>query len=89
MERLTITKKNFLDWYYDYGQDTENAQLREDLAKSIINQMRRVGFGTISVRELFDNCNQSSIRYCFTEECQDDNDDRELGDIFEFTIELI
>ena len=32
MKQLTITKERFLDWYFDYGQDQENLELRTNLA---------------------------------------------------------
>ena len=89
MNKLTITPERFLDWYYDYGQDSENNELREDLAKCIISQMRTTGFGSMSVNELFDNCNHDSIRYCFTRECQDENDDRELSELENYSIDLV
>jgi hypothetical protein len=82
-KKLTITKQRFLDWYFDYGQDQENAQLRVDLATSIIDQMYKVGFGSYSVQELFDNCNQESIRAYFTVEydMQTETHDDELSDL--------
>jgi hypothetical protein len=91
-KHLTITKGRFLDWYFNYGQDQENKELRVDLANSIIDQMYKVGFGSFSVAELFDNCNQEAIRAYFTEEYdyQTDEFDIELQDLgFEYTITLI
>ncbi len=91
-KHLKITKERFLDWYFNYGQDEENKELRVDLANSIIDQMYKVGFGSFSVVELFDNCNQESIRAYFTQEydMQTDEFDIELSDLgFEYTITLI
>lgn len=90
MIKLTIKKSRFLDWYFDYGQDQENQELRVELANSIIDQMYKTGFGSCSVQELFDNSNHDSIRYCFTEECKDEDNDMELQDLFkEFEVTLI
>lgn len=92
MKKITITKRRFLDWYFNYGQDQENKELREDLANSIIDQMYKVGFGSLSVDELFVNCNKKSIRAFFTEEydMQTEEFDIELSDLgFEYTIRLI
>ena len=83
MLELTIKKERFLEWYFDYGQDKEQKDLRIDLANSIIDHMYKVGFGSYSVQELFDNCNQESIRAYFT--CQydmmTDEFDIELSDL--------
>lgn len=92
MLELTIKKDRFLDWYFDYGQDQEQEELRIGLANSIIDQMYKVGFGSFSVQELFDNCNQDSIRAYFT--CQydmlTDDYDIELSDLkLDYSITLI
>lgn len=92
MKNLTITKGRFLDWYFEQVYTEESTQLRLDLAESIIDQMYKVGFGSFSVAELFDNCNQESIRAYFTQEydMQTDEFDIELSDLgFEYTITLI
>lgn len=91
MINLTITKERFLEWYFEYGQDQENKDLRIELANSIIHQMRTAGFGSYSVNELFDGCNQEAIIGHFTEELNDaDKYDTELSDLgFEYTISLI
>ena len=88
--KLTITKKRFIEWYFNYGQDSENKELRIDLANSIIDQMLSVGFGSYSVNELFDKCNQDSIRLFYTEEYayQTEDFDIELLD-FDTHYELI
>lgn len=89
---LTIKKDRFLDWYYNYGQDQENEELRLDLVKSIIDQMYKVGYGSMSVQEVFDNCNQESIRAYFTQEFayKTDEYDVELSNLgFEYVIILI
>ena len=90
---LTITKQMFLNWFFDYGQDQENQKLRIDLANNIISQLCKSGRGTISVKELFDNCNKGSIRLYFT--CQHQmfvnyDWDTELQDLNkQYTIQLI
>ena len=92
MKQLTITKERFLDWYFDYGQDQENLELRTNLANSIIHQMYSVGHGSMSVNELFDTCDQDSIRAYFTQEydMQTDEYDIELSDLnTPYTITLI
>lgn len=92
MLELTIRKDRFLDWYFYYGQDQEQVELRTELADIIIAQMYKDGFGSFSVQELFDNCNKDSIRAYFT--CQydmmTDDYDIELSDLKEiYCITLI
>ena len=92
MKQLTIKKERFLDWYFSYGQEKENNELKIGLANSIIHQMYGHGFGSYSVQEIFDNCNQDTIRAFFT--CQydmlTDDFDVELSDLnTKYTIKLI
>ena len=92
MKELTIKEKKFLDWYFAYGQDQEQTELKINLADMIIGQMYEYGFGIISVKNLFDNCNQESIRVYFTcqYEMMTDDYDIELSDLNEdYTITLI
>ncbi|MEN8965973.1 MAG: hypothetical protein ABF250_08305 [Polaribacter sp.] len=89
---LTIEKRRFIAWYFNYGQDQENNKLRLDLAESIIHQLLSTGLGSISAQELFDNCNQDSIRAFYTEEYDGltDDYDVELSDLpFKYEIKLI
>lgn len=89
---FTIKKDRFLDWYYNYGQDQENKELRLNLAESIIDQMSKVGFGSMSVQEIFDTCNQEAIRVFYTQEFayRTDDFDIELSDLgVDYTIILI
>lgn len=91
-DKLTITKNRFLEWYFEHGQDTEKNDLRISLANSIIHQMNVTGFGSYSVQELFDKCNQEAIRLYFTEEYAHNSDefDIELSDCdFDYELELI
>lgn len=87
---LTITKGRFLEWYFEYGQDSVNERLRLDLADRIINQLFVTGVGTISVEELFLECYEDAIRFSFTEQCKDEDNDDEIGDLFKtFNIKLV
>jgi hypothetical protein len=90
--QLHITKDRFLDWYFEYGQDQEKTETRISLANSIISQMYGTGQGSYSVQELFDGCNQESIRAFFTQEfhMQTDDFDIELSDLGEtYEINLV
>jgi len=92
MIQLTIKREKFLYWYFDYGQDTENNEIKVELTEKIIKQMYEAGFGCWSVQEIFDNCNKDAIRLYFT--CQfesmTDTHDIELSDLKEdYKIKLI
>lgn len=78
MRKFTITKGRFLDWYFNSGQDQEKAQLRKEMADSIIHQMYSDGHGSMSVAELFDGCNQDAIRLGFTEQYNEETDDPDV-----------
>ena len=78
MRKFTITKGRFLDWYFNSGQDQEKAQLRKEMADSIIHQMYSDGHGSMSVAELFVECNQDAIRLGFTEQYNEETDDPDV-----------
>ena len=87
--KLTITKGNFLDFYFNYGQDSELKEIRFDLADEIIKILYDKDNATISVQSIFDQCNKDSIRGFYCEQLTD-NIEQEIGDIFSnYEIELI
>ena len=96
MKNLKITKDRFLDFFYNSGQDQEMEELKNDLAQKVINGLySNKGTFTIAVEDIFNECNQDSIRLSFCDgysedECGEDNYDIELGDIEEgYTIKLV
>ena len=82
MKKYTITKSNFLSWYFDSGQDSENASIREDLAESLINGLTKSNTFTITTEEVFEQCNKDAIKLCYLEEFYDE-DEREVEDLME------
>ena len=87
--KLTITKGNFLDFYFNYGQDSELKEIRFDLADEIIKVLYDKDNATISIQSIFDKCNKDSIRGFYCEELND-NIEQEIGDIFSnYEIKLI
>ena len=87
--RLTITKGSFLDFYFIYGQDSELKELRLDLADDIIKILYDKDTATISIQDIFKQCNKDSIKGFYCEELAD-NIEHEIGDIFpNYEIELI
>ncbi len=87
--KLTITKGNFLDFYFNYGQDEELKIIRLDLADDIIKTLYDKDTATISIQGIFDRCNKDCIRGFYCEELTD-NIEQEIGDVFSnYEIELI
>lgn len=80
---LTITKEDFLQWYFNYGQDTEIRDSRYDIGECIIGQLLKTGVGSISAQEIFDGCSHDSVRAYFTQEhyMLTDKYDVELSDL--------
>jgi len=62
-----ITKANFLSWYYDSGCDSEKYDLLQDLGRKALEQLESVGKVEIIVKDIFDNCIQSSIKLSYIE----------------------
>ena len=92
MKKLTITKERFLDWYFESGQDSENASIKDDLATRLIKGLQADNSFTITTQDIFDECNHEAIRCYFLEEYADDteNYDIEVSDLnVEFEISLI
>lgn len=91
-KNYTITASNFASWYFDYGQDTENEFIREELANKVINDLEGSGRSIVTAKELFDQCNKGAIRIYFLEEFEsimnhedDEREIQELGNDFTIT----
>jgi len=90
MEKKTfhITKYNLLQWYFEDGQDSENAQIKQDLVESIIKVLFILNTAVVTTNDIFNNCNQGSIPISCLEEFKDSDIHTELGD-YEPNYELI
>jgi hypothetical protein len=91
---FTITKNDFLSWYFEYGSDEENEELKVDLANKILVGLAKSNSGKISItiQELFDECNKDAIRAYYTKEHYMDTDsfDIELSEFkSNYTIKLL
>ena len=64
--KLTIKKGNFLEWYFNTGQDTEKAIMRLELANDIINKLFESDRATTSIDDIFEFANKDAIplNYC-------------------------
>jgi hypothetical protein len=87
--QLTITRENFLDWYFNYGSDQENRDTIESIGLQVRRDLKQHGQSTISVESIFNSTDEGLIPYVFTEECKDKDNYTELHDLFnEFNLTL-
>ena len=75
MATYTVTKGNFLTWYYNSGSDQEQESLRNDLGDSVIEQLLKHGKVTTTAEEIFDGCEIVCMPCYLLEEFADDYDD--------------
>jgi hypothetical protein len=88
MKTFHITKYNLLQWYFEDGQDSENAQIKQDLVESIIKVLFILNTAVVTTNDIFKNCNQGAIPISCLEEFKDSDIHTELGD-YEPNYELI
>jgi hypothetical protein len=88
MKTFHITKYNFLVWYFEDGQDTENSQIKEGIADEVIKKLFESDTCVITTQSIFSECNQSAIGIGYLEEFRDSGMYTELGD-YEPNYELI
>ena len=68
MKNFHITETDFLNWYFDDGQDQEIESLKEGLAALVINKLYKTGKAVVSVKNLFDEANKEAIKICYLQE---------------------
>ena len=90
MEKKTfqITKYNFLQWYFEDGQDSENAQIQKEIAELVIKNLFASDTSVITTLSIFNECNQGSIPISCLEEFRYSDIHTELAD-YEPDYELI
>lgn len=88
MSTYHITKNNFLKWYFEDGQDSENYQTKQELAELVINRLFEYDICVINTQSIFNECNQDAIQISYLEEFKDLDIHTELGD-YEPNFELI
>lgn len=82
-EIFTITKKNFLQWYFNTGADSDQKDLRTNLGEQVIQSLFDSGKSKITIKSVFnENCEKSCIPLHYLEEFKE-NDGRELQDLTE------
>ena len=65
MKTYFISKVNFLEWYFESGQDSENECIKDDLMKRLVSNLFNKNKFQITTRDIFKECNKNSIRLEF------------------------
>lgn len=80
MKTYTITKQNFLEWFFNTGDDKNQEEARTDLGKRAIERLFSGEDFFYSVEDAFNECEISCIPLAYLEEF-DDKNDLEVGDL--------
>lgn len=75
MATYTLTKKNFLQWYYNSDSDQEQEEMRKDLGQHVIDQLLEFGECTVTVEEIFAECSIENMPIHFLNEFPSDSED--------------
>ncbi len=87
---LTITKGDFIEWYFNTGQDKELKELRLDLADDIIKILYDKDTATISIQDIFNQCNKEAIPLSYCEQYYNEDTDDCIGSLDNnYTLTLI
>jgi hypothetical protein len=90
MKTYSIKKLDFLNWYFEDGQDSENAQIRKDIGEKVVENLFMVDICVITTRSIFTECNHDAIPLRYLQEFRDSENDTELGDLGEqYELKLI
>jgi len=81
MKTYTITKQNFLHWYFNTGADDEQESLRTDLGNRVIDSLINIGQSNITIEEIFEECEKSCIPLDYLEEFEESEDGLEVCDL--------
>ena len=74
MKTYTITKKNFLNWWFKTGADDEQEGNKTDLGQRVIERFFSGEDFFYSVEDVFNECEISVIPLSYLEEFSDTND---------------
>lgn len=87
---FTITKANFIDWFFNSGADQEQAEERSNLGYEVVQSLLSGNAVTVTPDDIWDKCEPSVIPISKTEQASKwDDDFLEVGEIDGATITLI
>ena len=73
--KAQIKKSNFIHWMFNSGYDQEIEGMKKDLAEKILPTLLEGKDVTVSIQELWDECNKEIITCLYFEEYSNDNTD--------------
>jgi hypothetical protein len=82
MKTYTITKENFLKYFFQSGSDQEQEANQIDLGQRVIERLLSGEDFFYSVEDAFNECEISCIPLAYLEEFDDDNE-LEVGELEE------
>jgi hypothetical protein len=82
MKTYTITKENFLKYFFQSGSDQEQEANQIDLGQRVIERLLSGEDFFYSVEDAFNECEVSCIPLAYLEEFDDDNE-FEVGELEE------
>ena len=82
MVTYTITKRNFLSWYYESGLDEDDVLIAE-LGELVKDMLIEKNEAYVTTEDIFNKSNHAAIRCFYLEEFEFDTDyfDDEIGDM--------
>ena len=83
MKTYLISKVNFLEWYFESGQDSENELIKENFMKRLVSNLFNKNKFQITTRDIFNECNKNAIRLEFIDGFNIDynKEGEDLGDL--------
>jgi len=89
MKIYTITKQNFLHWFFNTGDDGSQKNMRTELGGRAIEKLLKGEDFSYSVYDAFDDCELGCIPLMYLEEFHE-GEEIEVGDLdYECEITLI
>lgn len=94
MKKFTITKEQFISWYFNTGADQDQERMRTELGGSVIEQLLEKGCAEVNVTDIFESeAELSCIPISYTQEAsqypQECENHCELGELDGFEIQLV
>lgn len=74
MKTYTITKKNFLQWYFKTGADCDQKEMVYDLGKTVLDLLFNNEDAVITTDDIFLIANLDCIPLSYLEEFKNDED---------------
>jgi len=78
---FTITRQNFLEWYFESGGNEENMSIKADLIERVISDLKEHYKTSITVEDIFSSCNTDDIDLIYIDSIESNEHCKKLGDL--------